>query len=136
MKITGSCHCGAVIYEAELDPGKVGICHCTDCQTLSASAFRTIAFVDGAALRLTGETPRKYVKRADSGNDRIQAFCGTCGAGIYSTTTDARPSVYSLRVGTIDARRDLTPRFEIWCRSALPWLAPQPETEKHDGNPG
>ncbi len=40
MKITGECHCGAVAYEAEIDPVKVGICHCADCQALSASAYR------------------------------------------------------------------------------------------------
>lgn len=136
MRITGSCHCGAVTYEADLNPEKVGICHCTDCQSLSASAFRTIAFVDGPALKLTGERPREYIKRADSGNDRVQAFCGTCGSGIYSTTTDPNPPVYSLRVGTMDARRDLAPQFEIWCRSALPWLDQLAGTEKHDGNPG
>ena len=42
MKIDGSCHCGRIRYEAEVDPAKVVICHCTDCQTLSGSAFRTV----------------------------------------------------------------------------------------------
>ena len=42
MKIDGQCHCGFIRYEAEIDPGKVAICNCTDCQTLSGSAFRTV----------------------------------------------------------------------------------------------
>ena len=42
MKITGSCHCGAISYEAEVDAGAVIVCHCTDCQTLSGSAFRVV----------------------------------------------------------------------------------------------
>jgi hypothetical protein len=42
MKIDGRCHCGNVSYEAEIDPEKVMICHCTDCQMLSGSAFRTV----------------------------------------------------------------------------------------------
>src|SRR4029450_12628237 len=41
MKIDRGCHCGKIRYAAEVDPGKVVICHCTDCQTLSGSAFRT-----------------------------------------------------------------------------------------------
>jgi len=41
MKIDGACHCGYITYVAEVDPDKAGICHCTDCQTLSGSAFRT-----------------------------------------------------------------------------------------------
>jgi hypothetical protein len=44
MKIDGRCHCGYITYQAEIDPEKVMICHCTDCQTLSGSAFRTVAF--------------------------------------------------------------------------------------------
>ncbi|MEJ0023213.1 MAG: GFA family protein, partial [Alphaproteobacteria bacterium] len=27
-------------YEAEIDPAMVGICHCTDCQMMSGSAYR------------------------------------------------------------------------------------------------
>ena len=41
MKIDGGCHCGNITYSAEIDPENVGICHCTDCQTLSGTAFRT-----------------------------------------------------------------------------------------------
>jgi hypothetical protein len=29
MKIDGGCHCGRVTYEAEIDPDKAAICHCT-----------------------------------------------------------------------------------------------------------
>ena len=40
MKVHGSCHCGDIGYEAEVDPAQVGICSCTDCQMLTGSAFR------------------------------------------------------------------------------------------------
>src|SRR3954463_5227240 len=40
MKVHGSCHCGAIAYEAEVDPARVVICHCVDCQTLSGAAIR------------------------------------------------------------------------------------------------
>jgi hypothetical protein len=39
MKIDGGCHCGYIAYEAEADPAKAMICHCTDCQTLSVQRF-------------------------------------------------------------------------------------------------
>src|SRR5689334_18981220 len=39
MKIDGRCHCGEITFEAEVDPDALHICHCTDCQTLSGSAF-------------------------------------------------------------------------------------------------
>jgi hypothetical protein len=40
MKIDGHCHCGQITFEAEVDPMALTICHCTDCQTLTGSAFR------------------------------------------------------------------------------------------------
>ena len=52
MRVDGSCHCGAITYEAEVDPEKVMICHCTDCQTLSGSSFRTVALTAEGSFRL------------------------------------------------------------------------------------
>jgi len=40
MKIDGGCHCGNITYTAEVDLDRVGICHCTDCQTMTGSAYR------------------------------------------------------------------------------------------------
>ena len=47
MKIDGGCHCGYITYEAEADPEKTTICHCTDCRHLS---FRICACPEGADL--------------------------------------------------------------------------------------
>ena len=80
MKIDGGCHCGNITYEAEVDPEKAAICHCTDCQSLSGAAFRTfvISLVDAFTL-LSGE-PKMYAKIGGSGAKRIQAFCPDCGS--------------------------------------------------------
>jgi len=43
MKVEGKCHCGQITYEAIVDPEKVTVCHCTDCQMLSGSAYRASA---------------------------------------------------------------------------------------------
>ena len=72
MHITGGCHCGAITYEAEVDPDTVSICHCTDCQTFSGSAFRTAVPAKKEGFKLTGR-PKIYVKTAESGNKRAQA---------------------------------------------------------------
>ncbi len=122
MKIDGGCHCGQITYEAEADPDKVGICHCTDCQTLSGSAFRTFVFVPGESFRLVSGTPKIYHKIGESGATRVQAFCGDCGAPIYSSSTDAAPEAYSIRLGTVRQRDELVPKMQIWCRSAQSWL--------------
>ena len=121
MRVEGGCHCGNITYEAEINPDTVSICHCTDCQTLSGSAYRTnVRTMEGGFKLLTGQ-PRIYVKTAESGTKRAQAFCPECGSPIYSTSvTD--PKIYGLRVGTIRQRTELRPRTQGWCRSAQAWV--------------
>jgi hypothetical protein len=121
MRVEGGCHCGKITYEAEIDPETASICHCTDCQTLSGSAYRTnVRTMKGAFKLLTGQ-PRIYVKTAESGTKRAQAFCPDCGSPIYATSvTD--PQIYGLRLGTIRQRAQLRPKQQGWCRSAQAWV--------------
>jgi hypothetical protein len=124
MKVHGSCHCGHVRFEADVDPDKVGLCHCTDCQVSTGSAFRTNVPVPGNAFTMLSGEPTIYIKTtAESGNPRAQAFCPTCGTSIYSTTPgDGRQSSYMVRVGTLRERDQLVPKVQNWFRSALPWV--------------
>ena len=122
MKIDGGCHCGRITYEAEIQPDEVFLCHCTDCQTLSGSAYRTIGFVPEESFCLSG-TPKIYIKTGESGAKRVQAFCPECGSPLYATSVGEGAKVYVIRLGTARQRRELTPKFQIWCRSGLPWLA-------------
>jgi hypothetical protein len=121
MKIEGRCHCGEITYAAAVDPGAVNICHCTDCQTLSGSAFRVNILAPAEHFVLKSGTPKTYVKTAESGNKRLHAFCGTCGTPIYACAVD-NPHSYGLRVGTIVQRAQFSPRRQSWRRSALPWV--------------
>lgn len=120
MRIDGGCHCGLITYEAEVDPDTVEICHCTDCQTLSGSAFRTV--VPARSFRLLSGQPKTYVKTAESGNRRIQAFCPECGTPIYSTAAGGGPAFFGIRVGTVRQRDSLIPQTQYWWRSAQSWV--------------
>ncbi|MEO1307440.1 MAG: GFA family protein, partial [Pseudomonadota bacterium] len=62
MQVTGRCHCGEITFEAEIDPQKPRICHCTDCQKLSGGPFRVVVAVSEADFRITAGTPKIYVK--------------------------------------------------------------------------
>lgn len=121
MDIDGACHCGKIAFAASVDPDAVRLCHCTDCQTLTGSAFRAIVSAPAASFRLVRGAPRIYVKTADSGRKRRHAFCGDCGTPIYAVADVDAPAAYSLRVGTIQQRAQLRPVHQMWCRSALPW---------------
>jgi hypothetical protein len=124
MRIDGACHCGFIKIEAEADPENTTICHYTDCQSSTGSAFRVSIPVAGATLKMTGQ-PTTYLKTtADSGAPRVQAFCPKCGSPIYSTSPgDGVRPAYTVRVGILRQRGQLVPKRQIWFRSALPWLA-------------
>jgi len=122
MKIDGRCHCGYITYQAEIDPEKVMICHCSDCQTLSGSAFRTVVLTRENTFKLLSGEPKIYVKTGESGTSRPQSFCPQCGTPIYSSILGEGPKVHAIRVGTVRQRDQLFPRVQLWCRSAQSWL--------------
>src|SRR5262245_61972012 len=122
MKIDGCCHCGYITYEAEIDPEKVMICHCTDCQTLSGSVFRTVALTREGTFKLLSGELKIYVKPGENGTKRPQSFCPECGTPIYSATVGKGPKVHAIRVGTARQRDQLLPKVQLWCRSSQSWL--------------
>ncbi|ARQ56474.1 GFA family protein [Rhizobium sophoriradicis] len=131
MHISGGCHCGAIRYQAEIDPERVSICHCTDCQRLTGSAYRVTAPARSESFALIKGEPRGYMKYGDSGGLSRQFFCPNCGSPLYRT--DGEDSTIGIRLGSIDQRRDLTPKKQIWCRSALPWVRNIEPLPRFDG---
>jgi hypothetical protein len=131
VKVTGQCHCGSIAYEAEVDPNTIRVCHCTDCQRLTGTAFRAgIASLPDTFVLKRG-MPKIYIKTAESGNKRAHAFCPDCGTPLYSTSPEPNPRSYGLRVGGIDQRAQFAPPArQIWCRSALPWSMDLQEVER------
>jgi hypothetical protein len=123
MKIEGACSCGNIRIEGEADPDSVSVCHCTDCQSASGTAFRVSIPVSGATFKMTGQ-PTIFIKTtAESGNPRVQAFCPTCGSPIYSTTPgEGQQAMYIVRVGILRQRDQLMPKRQIWWRSARDWV--------------
>jgi hypothetical protein len=121
MKVEGRCHCGQITFEAQIDPEAVRICHCTDCQTLSGSAYRVNVQAPAESFVLLSGQPKIYIKTAESGNQRAHAFCPNCGTPIYAAAPHDPPT-YGLRVGTLKERAQLRPSRQIWFRSAQAWV--------------
>ncbi len=134
IDITGTCHCGNVKYTAQVDAEKIIACHCVDCQIMSAAPFRVVAPIPSENFHLNGNV-RHYIKTAESGNRRVQAFCPDCGTHIYASAAEKSPASYNLRVGTSDQRAELQPTMEIWCDSAMPWEIEFTQTKKIGGQP-
>jgi len=120
MKVEGSCHCGKISYEADINLEYVFICHCSDCQIMSGAPYRAGVPAKAENFQLRG-LPKTYVKTARSGNKRLLAFCPDCGSALYSTSLESHPSLFMLRLGAIKQRAQLTPKSQGFCSSAMPW---------------
>ena len=136
MQIDGQCHCGAIRYRAEVDPGGAFICHCTDCQAMSGSAFRWIVSVQEANFQLLAGNPKIYVKLGESGRESHQYFCETCASPLYALTPGLKPTFFRLRVGTVRQRGELIPQMECWVRSRQEWSSNLPKSRTIEQNPG
>ena len=66
---------GQITYRGVVDPETVGVCHCTDCQTLSGSAYRVAVPAPRGTFELLTGQPTIYVRTAESGRKRAHAFC-------------------------------------------------------------
>ena len=126
VRVDGACHCGRIRYAAEIDPAEVTVCHCTDCQALTGTAFRVSVTAAPGDLRIEGE-PAVYVKTAESGRRRNQYFCGHCGAPLFANAAGDDPGPWGLRWGGIRQRDRLAPARQIWRRSAAPWVCAFPD---------
>ena len=113
MDVDGKCLCGKIQYEAEIDPNTTTICHCTDCQINSGTAFGYVVGVVNESFKLLEGEMSFYIKLADSGAKRELAFCGKCGTRIYARPVDGKSSFFGLRVGTIRQIRDLQPKRQV-----------------------
>ncbi len=131
MHVDGHCYCGNIRFEAAADPATVVICHCTDCQELTGSAYRAV--VTAKNLKILSGTPKVWIKTAQSGRQRVHSFCADCGSPIYSGATNGSLETVSLRLGTLTQRRELEPQKQIWAQSSLPWALDLLGLEWHEG---
>jgi len=119
--MTGHCLCGGVSYRLESEPFAQAVCHCSDCQRQTGTAFSVVVGVQRDAFMVEGDTLASFETTGDvhQGTTR-RHFCSGCGSPIFSAV-DAQPDVVWVKAGTLDDASWLEPNAEVFTRSALPW---------------
>ena len=133
MRVEGGCHCGRIRYTAEVEPANVRLCHCTDCQRLSGSAYRVSVPARSEDFELQGE-PRIYVKTADSGNRVSRGFCPTCGSPVLSRNS-AMAGMAFVRASSLDDPDQFTPQMVVYTARAAAWDPPASGLPSFEGMP-
>lgn len=135
-----SCQCGAVTFTTpSARPTHFWLCHCTECQKQSGSAFAASAIFPyfsppsasstdsdstSTTTKWTNSLLGKWTRKCDSGNTLDCYFCNKCGTRLIhqtSTPDGKKKDTTTVRAGTLIDRNELpwTTAPHIWTRSAL-----------------
>jgi hypothetical protein len=118
---SGRCLCGNVTYRATSAPVMQGVCHCTDCQRQTGTAYSMIVAVPRDALTIEGDTLASHTTIGEVHQTPTERkFCSACGSPIASFV-EGMPELAFIKAGTLDDASWFEPAFEIWTRSAQPW---------------
>jgi hypothetical protein len=131
---TGGCGCGAIRYRVTAEPLISYLCHCTECQRRTSSAFGLNMQIPAENLVIEQGEPASRTRTAASGNDLALNFCGDCGTPLFSVPS-ARPGVRVIYCGTLDDPGWVPVKLHIWADSALPWAIPDDGIERVPGQP-
>ena len=115
MKVDGACYCGDVKINGTVSADKVMACHCKDCQEFSGAPFRAVAVMSAEQVAISGAF-KEHTKIADSGNERVQGFCGNCGSQIYAA--DPAKTLFLVRSGCLSQHDQLVTAKNIFGKSA------------------
>jgi hypothetical protein len=117
---TGGCACGAIRYEAHGAPIFANHCQCRDCQKRSGTGHGSyLTFPRRADVAITGEAKTWRVV-ADSGNEKIDAFCPICGTPVYLTFA-AMPELIAVHAASLDDPGRFEPQVVTYASRGLAW---------------
>jgi len=133
-KIFGGCLCGSIRYETDAEPLQTAICHCSNCQKQSGSAYSVVVAFPKGALQISGSEPSSFTDAGDSGGKVDRLFCPKCGSPLF-TRAEFSPDVEFIKAGSLDDTSWLEPDAEYWCSREQEWLKGGRSWPREDGNP-
>jgi hypothetical protein len=131
--VSGGCQCGAVRYRLKGAPVTFYLCHCTECQKQSSSAFGESVRVRARDVETDGET-KSFTRTSENGNGVECRFCLNCGTRLFHL----RPGYgefLNVKGGSLDDTSWLKPAGHIWTRSKQPHVIIPEDAVCYPGQP-
>ncbi|MBS0580617.1 MAG: GFA family protein [Proteobacteria bacterium] len=118
QRLSGSCLCGKVTYEAVGEPQRFYFCHCSRCRKASGSAHAANIFLQPGTLRfLTGENQiRKF--RVPEAQRFANHFCSDCGARLPRS---GGADTIVIPAGSLNTDAPIEPQARIFMGSRASW---------------
>lgn len=127
--LAGTCFCGAVQYQVA-DAFRYALnCHCGNCRRTTGAAFKPLAGIETAKLRVTLGADRRLIYGDGTSHD---AHCGACGSLLYSLVRDA--AYVHVAMGTLCDAPSIRPSAHIFVGSKAPWFSITDDLPQYDGH--
>lgn len=134
LPLTGGCQCGRHRYSISEMPLTVYACHCTDCQTQSASAFGMSMPVPREALACDLDALERWERPAASGRVVAARYCSDCGTRLFHEPS-RNPAIVNVKPGTLDDTSWVVPVGHLWLSSAQDWVEAPDDALSFDRQP-
>ena len=110
-------------------------CQCRDCQRRSGTGHGSwLTFAQYGNVRVSGEA-KTWRVAGDSGNEKIHAFCPTCGTPVYLTFA-AMPELFSVAAASLDDPGQFNPQEVTYAVSGPDWDTMDPSLKSFAKMPG
>ena len=130
--LEGGCHCGAIRYRVQGEPGYHALCHCSDCRGATGAPVVSWALFDNENFEILQGEARAY---ASSENAR-RHFCAACGTSLFYTNETIFPGKTDIQSGTLDDPAALALQIHVQTAERIPWMKgidALPQFERYPG---
>jgi hypothetical protein len=130
----GGCACGAIRYATSSAPIVESHCQCRECQRRSGTGHSSyLVFSDRAEMKIDGEAATWRVT-GESGNEKVHAFCPTCGTPVYLTFA-AMPDLIAIHAASLDDPSQFAPKVVTYNARGYAWDSLDPSLQKFQRMP-
>ena len=117
--IAGNCLCGRVTFKVNDEFSMFHLCHCTQCQKITGSAFASniftrpdnIEWVKGIELAVRYDDPERHFTKV---------FCSKCGSGLPFLTQSGKYII--VPAGSLSEQPEIRPQDNIFWSEHIAWL--------------
>jgi Glutathione-dependent formaldehyde-activating enzyme len=77
---------------------------------------------DGAARGIHRDGRGAGLSVKGCGRNVTRYFCPSCGSGVFNEI-ELRPGLVAIKIGTLNELERVSPNYQLFVRSKLPWLS-------------
>lgn len=128
--IKGSCCCEAVQFELTAAPTMMGMCHCSRCRKLGASA---LVFVQANQFSLTKGRDKITVFKAQSPYQYDRCFCSVCGSALGEVLSESES--FPINAHCLDTEIEIDNQFHEFICEKPNWFEIGDDAKQFDKHP-